>query len=179
MCTFTLGTHCEQGDAFYRHLDGNEDILISAASRVVIPEGFYHGLGINNILGIDFLGNVNSTHRDRNPYSGIGGSSSILRGLGRGGVAYLCLKSTHRTPEGETRSSIFPFLPKGTGISMIGSDLMGTRDGARFYLVTENGVAQINARDQHRFIRSLISVAHPDYREDLAERAYKEYRVRI
>lgn len=174
VCTFALG---RRGDGFYRRLNNHPAVRMSAASRVVIPEGFHYGLGINNILGIDFQGHVNSTGRDKNPYSGVGGAAVIQRGLGRGGVAYLCLKSTHHTPEGEERSSIFPFLPQGTPVTLIGPDLMGTREGARFFLVTEHGVAEISARSQDRFIRSLITVAHPDHQEDLKRAAWDEFRV--
>ena len=176
VATFALGI---EGGDFYQRLDHNPAILLSAASRVVVQEGFYGGLGINNILGIDFHGHVNSSGRDHNPYSGVGGAATILRGLGNGGVAYLCLKSTHRTPEGEERSSIFPYLPQGTPVTLIGPDLMGTRNGARFFLVTEHGVAAINSRSQDRFVRALLSVAHPDYRQDLADQAWEELRVSV
>ncbi|MGH9380339.1 MAG: acetyl-CoA hydrolase/transferase C-terminal domain-containing protein [Thermoanaerobaculia bacterium] len=174
VCTFALG---RKGDGFYEALDRHPAVLLSAASRVVVPEAFYYGLGINNILGIDFHGHVNSTGRDVNPHSGVGGVATILRGLARGGVAYLCLKSTHRTPDGEERSSIFPFLPEGTPVTLIGPDLMGTREGARTFLVTEHGIAELSARSQERFIRALLSVAHPDHREWLARRAWEEFRV--
>jgi acyl-CoA hydrolase len=56
---------------------------------------------------------------------------------------------------------------------------MGTRNGARFFLVTEHGVAEINARSQDRFVRALCSVAHPDFRDDLAKAAWEELRVRV
>lgn len=175
VCTFALG---EAGSGFYDRLDGRDDVLLSAASRVVVPEAFYGGLGVNNILGIDFAGHVNSTGRDLNPYSGVGGAATIARGLGRGGVAYFCLKSTHRTPEGERRSSVFPFLPRGTPVSLVGPDLWGTREGACFYLATEHGIARINAMSQDRFIRAIVSVAHPDFREELAREAWDAFRVR-
>lgn len=176
VCTFALG---EAGGELYGRLDGREDILLSAASRVVIPEAFYGGMGVNNILGIDFAGHVNATGRDLNPYSGVGGAATIVRGLGRGGIAYLCLKSTHRTPEGERRSSIFSFLPRGTPVSLVGPDLWGTREGARFYLATEHGIARINAMSQDRFIRAIVSVAHPDFRDELAREAWDLFRVRL
>ncbi len=175
VCTFALGV---AGTDFYPSLDRHPALLMSSARRVVVPEAFHYGLGINNILGIDFLGHVNSSGRDLNPYSGVGGSATIIRGLARGGVAYLCLKSTHRTVEGERRSSIFPLLPQGTPVSLIGPDLMGTREGARFFLVTEHGIAPIGARPQDDFIRSLLSVAHPDFREDLEKAAWELFRVR-
>jgi acyl-CoA hydrolase len=176
MATFSLAP---KGSDFYDEIDGNDAVLLSAASRVVISEAFYGGLGINNVLAIDFHGHVNVSSRDENPYSGVGGAAMIQRGLGNGGVAYLCLKSTHRTVDGERRSSIFPYLPRGTQVSLVGPDLLGTRNGARFFLVTEHGVAEINARSQDRFVRALCSVAHPDFRDDLAKAAWEELRVRV
>jgi acyl-CoA hydrolase len=175
VCTFALGV---EGTDFYTSLDRHPALLMSAARRVVVPEAFYFGLGINNVLGIDFYGHVNCSGRDLNPYSGVGGSATIVRGLARGGIAYLCLKSTHRSVEGERRSSIFPLLPRGTPVSLVGPDLMGTREGARFFLATEHGIAPINARPQDELIKSLLSVAHPDFREDLEREAWELFRVR-
>ncbi|MDP8256718.1 MAG: acetyl-CoA hydrolase/transferase C-terminal domain-containing protein [Candidatus Alcyoniella australis] len=176
VCTFTV---CEEDSDFYDKLNNNPDVLVAPSSRVVIPEAFYYGLGINNILGIDFHAQVNSGGRDKNHYSGIGGAAQIMRGLARGGVAYLCLKSTHKTPEGKVRSSVFPFMPEGTPISMIGSDILGTRENAQVFLVTEHGVTKINAMSQANFIRNAISVAHPDYRDWLAHSAWEEFRAKI
>lgn len=103
----------------------------------------------------------------------------INRRLAKGGVAYLCCKSTHTSPKGELRSSIFPFLPSGTPVSLIGPDLMGTHAGAHVYLATEHGIAQINGRSQSHFIRALISVADPQFRGWLARRAWEEFRVSV
>jgi len=176
VCTFTMG---EQGSDFYQKLHENKNVIIAASRRVVIPEAFYGGLGINNILSLDFQGHVNSGGRDKNTYSGIGGAAMIIRGLAQGGVSYLCLKSTHRTPEGKLRSSIFPFLPTGTPISVIGPDIFGTRDNAATFLATEHGVAQINARTQGEYIRQIISVADPRFRDALKKAAWEELRVRV
>jgi acyl-CoA hydrolase len=175
VCTFTI---CEQGSDFYKRLDKNPAVVLAPASRVVISEAFHHGLGLNSCLSIDFHGHVNSGGRDSNHYSGIGGGATIMRGMLKGGVGYLLLKSVHRTPEGELRSSIFPYMPQGTPVAYIGPDLMGGRDGARFFLVTEHGVAQISGRNQHDFIRALISVADPRFRDHLKWQAWQEFRVR-
>lgn len=175
-CTFTI---CEDGSDFYKKLHNNPNVIVAAASRVVIPEGFHYGMGINNCLGIDFHGHINAGGRDKNHFSGVGGGATIARGLSKGGVAYFCMKSTHTTPEGKVRSSIFPFLPLGTPISYIGPDVMGGRDGARFYLVTEHGVTRMSGMDQHNFIKGLISVADPQFRDELRYHAYKEFRVHV
>ncbi len=175
VATFTL---CTEGSDFYKRLDNNPAVIIAAASRVVIPEAFNYGMGINNCLSIDFQGHINASGRDSNNISGVGGGATINRGLSRGGIAYFCMKSTHTTPEGKVRSSIFPFQPKGTPISYIGPDIMGGREGARFFLVTEHGVAQMSGVDQHRFVRNLISVADPRFRDELNHHAWKEFRIR-
>jgi acyl-CoA hydrolase len=174
VATFTIQT---DGSDFYKKLDNNPDLIIAAASRVVIPEAFHHGMGINSCLSIDFQGHINAGGRDSNHFSGVGGGATINRGLSRGGIGYFCMKSTHTTPEGGVRSSIFPFMPMGTPISYIGPDIMGGREGARFFLVTEHGVAQLSGLDQHRFVRSLISVADPRFRDELKAQAWKEFRI--
>ena len=174
VCTFTMS---EKGTDFYRKLDHNPALVLASASRVVVPEAFYHGLGINNCLGIDFHGHVNASGRGRNHHSGMGGLANIVRGLTRGGVAYFCMKSTHRNEEGERRSSIFPYLPRGTPISLVGPDLLGFREGGRVFLITEHGVADLTGKNQARYIRELIRVAHPDFRPWLKKAAFREFRV--
>ncbi len=175
VCTFTMGEH---GVDFYDKLNENPAVVLASAERVVIPEAFYGGMGINNILGVDFHGHANAAGRDANHHSGIGGSAMIFRGLARGGVGYLCLKSTHRTPEGKLRSSIFPYMPEGTPINLVGPDLTGGREGSWMFLVTEHGVARISSRSQSEFIKALISVADPRFKDYLRKKAYKEFRVR-
>ena len=176
LCTFTMG---QEGNGFTAALDHDPRVRMSSAARVLDPRAFAGGLGVNNILGIDFLGQVNATHRDLNPWSGIGGAAVIMRGLARGGVAYLCCTSTHRGPDGRRRSSIFPAFPQGTAVSLVGADIMGTREGARFFLVTEHGIAAINARNQEAFVRRIVSVAHPDFRDELGRAAWERYRIRL
>jgi acyl-CoA hydrolase len=122
---------------------------------------------------------VNSGGKGPNHYSGVGGAAMINRGLARGGVAYLCMKSMHTGLDGKRHSSVFPYLPEGTPISLTGPDIMGTREGAHFFLATEWGIARINALPQSEFIKAIISVAHPDEREELGKRAYEEFRVRL
>lgn len=173
--TFAMG---ERGSDFYDRL-GDGRVRMAPASVVLRPEAFAGGLGVNDILGIDFHGQVNATGRDATPFSGIGGSAIIHRGLADGGVAYLCLPSTHTSPAGQRRSSVFAFLPEGTPVGLTGADIMGTRNGARFHLATEHGVVQINGLDQHELVRRLVSVADPGFRDDLAATAWDRLRVRV
>lgn len=176
VCTFAVGM---QGGDFYGRLDRNPAIILAPSHRVVVPEAFHGGLGINNCLAIDFHGHVNTSARDLNHYSGVGGGACILRGLSRGGISYLCMKSTHTTPEGQVRSSIFPFMPRGTPVCYTGPDMMGGREGSESWLVTEHGIARLSGRSQSEFIAALVSVAHPRFREMLKRSAWKHYRVKV
>ena len=176
VATFTI---CEDDSDFYSRLHNNPAIILSSAARVVIPEGFYGGLGINNCLSIDFNGHVNSGGRYRNHHSGVGGGAMIHRGLLRGGIAYLVLKSTFTDMQGERRSAIVPFLPEGSPISHIGPDLIGSLHGAKVFIVTEHGVARVSAKSQSEMVKALIGIAHPDFRDELAKAAWKEYRISV
>jgi len=96
-----------------------------------------------------------------------------------GGISYLCLKSTHRGPDGKPRSSILPFLPQGTPVSLIGPDLWGGREDSHFHLVTEHGLTDLSGLCQSDFIRALISVADPRFRDWLARQAWREFRIKV
>lgn len=103
----------------------------------------------------------------------------IMRGLADGGVAYLCMKSTHRAPNGATRSSIMRGLPSSTAVTLTAPDLLGTRNGARIMVATEHGVAPLHARPLDELMRSLVAVADPAHRQELTVAAWRRYRVRI
>ena len=174
-CTFAMG---EQGDDLPTRLDGDERVDLVSAETLLRPATFHGGLGINNVLAIDFNIQVNASARDHVPYSGVGGLAVIMRGLARGGIAYLCLRSTHRDLDGNVRSSIMPSLPAGTPVTLTGHDLLGGRDGARIHVATEYGIASLHGRSQGEAVRELIAVAHPDHRADLAAAAWERLRVR-
>ncbi len=176
VCTFSMA---EEGSDFYSKLHNNPRVVLATASRVVISEGFYYGMGINNILSIDFNAQVNSGGRFKNHHSGIGGAAQIHRGLTKGGISYLLLKSTYRGLDGREVSAITPFLPEGTPVSINGPDMLGGRENSRVFLVTEYGLAQVNGLSQSQFVRTAIGLAHPKFREQLKRRAWEEFRIKV
>ena len=176
VATFSLAA---EGSGFYDKLHRNDAVILAPASRVVVSEGFYGGLGINNCLSIDFHGQVNAGGRGHNHHSGIGGAAMIHRGLVNGGIAYLCLKSTFTGFDGKLQSAIMPFTPAGTPLALIGPDVTGGRNGGRFYLATEHGVVQLSGCSQWELIRRLISVADPRFKDQLKAEAQREFRFEV
>ena len=173
-CTFAMG---EQGSDFPQRLDGDARVLMVPASRLLQPRAFAGGLGINNVLAIDLAGNVNATARDHHPYSAVGGLATIMRGLAQGGIAYLCMRATHRAPDGRRRSSIMPSLEPGTPVTLTAPDLLGTF-GGRVVLVTEQGAVRLDAGPHDALVRALLSVADPEFRDELARAAWARWRIR-
>ena len=60
----------EDGSDFYQKLNENQNVVLATAGRVVISEGFYGGMGINNALAIDFYGQINSARAIKTPFPG-------------------------------------------------------------------------------------------------------------
>ena len=43
------------------------------------------------------------------------------------------------------------------------------------YIVTEYGVAELNAKTNQQRLKALIAISHPDFREQIAEEANRLY----
>ena len=124
-------------------------------------------VAINAALSVDITGQVNSDSIGSNFYSGIGGQVDFVRGAARseGGKPIMTLPSTYTTPDGEMRSRIVPTLAPYAGVTITRGDV--------HYVVTEYGIAQLHGRNIRERTMQMISIAHPDFRENLLEAAKK------
>ena len=115
---------------------------------------------INSALSIDLKGQVCSDSLGRQFYSGIGGQVDFMRGASRskGGKPIIALPSTARVGD-ETVSRIVPYLDAGAGVV--------TSEGDVHYVVTEYGIASLGGKPMGQRAEQLISIAHPDFREQL------------
>jgi 4-hydroxybutyrate CoA-transferase len=77
--------------------------------------------------------------------------------LAEGGVAIIALPST--TEDGK-HSKIVPRLAGG---------IVTTPRFCTDYIVTEYGVARLKGKDLHSRAEALISIAHPNFRDELAK----------
>jgi acyl-CoA hydrolase len=82
----------------------------------------------------------------------------------KGGKAFTCLASTY-DKRGEWRCRIVPSLTVGNIVTTPRSDMM--------YVVTESGIVNLKGKCVAERARALISIAHPDFREQFERNAYE------
>ncbi|MEX0322133.1 MAG: GNAT family N-acetyltransferase [Puniceicoccaceae bacterium] len=101
--------------------------------------------------------------------SGVGSMVDFVRGasMSKGGRPVVALPSTGIDEEGKTFSRLVADLPMGAGVGCHRSDV--------HYIVTEYGVATLRGRTIQERVQELIQVAHPDFREELLEKAREHH----
>ncbi len=127
-----------------------------------VIRSFRRMTAINSAIEVDLTGQVVADSIGHRLYSGIGGQMDFMRGaaLAEQGRAIIALPST---AAGGTASRIVAELRPGAGV-------VTTRAHART-IVTEFGVAELFGRSIRERARSLIAIAHPDFRPDLGAEA--------
>jgi 4-hydroxybutyrate CoA-transferase len=119
-------------------------------------------VAINSALSIDLTGQVATESFGPQMYSGVGGQLDFTLGamLAKDGRAVTLLPSTARQ---DTMSRIVPLHPEGTVISVPRTYVN--------YVATEYGVVDLLGKSQRERAELLISIAHPDFRNDLRHAA--------
>jgi acyl-CoA hydrolase/GNAT superfamily N-acetyltransferase len=117
---------------------------------------------INSALEIDLTGQATAESLGKTFYSGIGGQADFMRGtvLAPGGKSILAIQSTAQWGK---VSRIVPFLSEGAGVTLIRGDI--------HYVVTEYGIAYLHGKNIRERAMALISIAHPDFRSWLIDKA--------
>ncbi|HET6379436.1 MAG TPA: acetyl-CoA hydrolase/transferase C-terminal domain-containing protein [candidate division Zixibacteria bacterium] len=123
---------------------------------------FRRMVAINSAIQVDLSGQVAADSIGRRFYSGVGGQMDFIRGaaLAPQGRAIIALPST---AAGGRVSRIVPVLDEGAGV-------VTTRAHVRT-VITEYGIAELHGRTVPERARALIAIAHPQFREELAQRA--------
>ena len=121
-------------------------------------------VSINSALEVDLTGQVCADSIGPRNYSGFGGQLDFIRGASRsdGGKPIIAFTSTAKNG---TMSRIVPFLKQGAGVT--------TTRGDVHYVITEYGIADLYGKPVSERVRSLIRIAHPNFRDEL-ERYAKE-----
>jgi len=121
-------------------------------------------VAINSAIEIDLTGQVCADSMGYKFYSGFGGQLDFIRGAARseGGKPIIALPSTAKNG---AVSRITKGLREGGGVT--------TSRGDVHYVVTEYGVVNLHGRTVRQRVELLISIAHPNFKEEL-ERCAKE-----
>ncbi|MBX7137701.1 MAG: 4-hydroxybutyrate CoA-transferase [Oligoflexia bacterium] len=127
----------------------NDTALIRKNDRVV---------AVNSAIQIDLSGQVCADSIGHKIYSGIGGQVDFIRGaaLSKGGKPIIALPSTAQKG---TVSRIVMELSPGAGVV--------TTRGHIHWVVTEYGAVNLHGKTLRQRAELLISIAHPDFRQEL------------
>ena len=126
-------------------------------------------ISINGGVQLDLMGQENGETAGTRQLSGIGGQMDFLEGAYRspGGKGFICMNSSRVTKEGERKSNIVPFIPAGSTVSAPRTMIQ--------YVATEYGVVKLSGLTVRERAEAMISVAHPDFRAELARYAEEHF----
>lgn len=163
VATFALGSKY-----LYDTIDRNPDFEFHPVDHTNLPHRIMlndNVVAINNTTQIDLQGQAASESDGHRQISGTGGQLQFIRGsyASKGGKSFICLSSTY-DKRGDRRSRIVPRLTPGNTVTAPRSDMM--------YVVTEYGIVNLKGKSMPERAKALISIAHPDFREELEREAY-------
>ena len=147
----------------YDWVDDNPGVIAAPLSYVNAPEVIAqldNMVSINSCIAADLYGQVASESSGLRQISGTGGQLDFLTGaaMARGGKAFICMTSTFTDKQGVRHSRILPHF---------GGDIVTSPRSQAYYLATEYGVVNLAGRSTWERAEALVSIAHPDFREQL------------
>lgn len=165
VASFVMGTR-----KLYDFIDDNPEIAMLDVAYVNDPAVIRRNpkvTAINSAIEVDLTGQVCADSIGSRMYSGVGGQIDFIRGasLSEGGKPIIALPSA--TARGE--SKIVPFLKEGAGVVTTRANL--------HWVVTEYGAVNLYGKTLRQRALELISIAHPDHREELSRAAYERFKV--
>lgn len=165
LCGFALSS----SQKLYEFLDHNEGLHFQPFPILNDPYNIAKNdnmISLNSAMSVDLTGQVAAEGVGFRQFSGTGGQLDYVKGsqISKGGKSFILLESTfHSKSTGKTGSHIVSTFEPGTVITTPRSEVQ--------YVGTEFGcvnLKQLSAKDR---VRAMISIAHPDYRDQLTEEA--------
>jgi acyl-CoA hydrolase len=154
--------------ALYEFVDDNPRVAmmdVAHTNNVAVIRKLDNVTAINSALAIDLTGQVCADSIGKKHYSGVGGQIDFIRGAGhsKNGKPIIAIPSV--TSKGV--SKISPTLIEGSGV-------VSTRANIH-WVVTEHGAVNLYGKTLQERSRLLISIAHPDHRENLEHAAFDRF----
>ena len=170
VAVFAMGTR-----ELYDFIDDNPAVAIMDGAYVNDPYVIAQNdnqISINSTIEIDLFGQCCSESIGHVQFSGTGGQADTAIGaqMSKNGRSVIALYSTamvknKATGERVETSKIVPLLKAGAAVSLSRNDVD--------WLVTEYGAVCLRGTSMAERAKLIISVAHPNFREELTQEAKK------
>lgn len=163
LAAFALGSQ-----QLYEFIHRNPDLLFvpfTVSNNPYIIGKNDNMVSVNTAMAVDLFGQVYADNLAGNQQSGVGGQVDFVRGaqLSKGGKSFIALTSTMQKKGGARQSRIMATVPPATAVTTARSDVQ--------YVVTEYGCVNLKSLTMADRAKALISLAHPDFRDELTEQA--------
>lgn len=124
-------------------------------------------ISINSCISVDLYGQVCAESSGVRHISGTGGQLDYLTGasMSHGGKSFICMTSSFVDKAGERHSRILP---------VFNGDIVTDPRSQAYFIVTEYGVVNLAGRSTWERTERLISIAHPEFREELIAAAEQQ-----
>ncbi len=155
--TFAIGD-----DEVYQFINDNpsmESYASSYVNNIDIIAQHDNMMSVNTAIEVDLYGQVNGEFVNGHQYSGSGGQFDFVKGasFSRGGKSFIGLRSAAKNG---TISCIVPRVQMATDTRM---DVE--------HIATEYGCVNLRGRSTRERALALISIAHPNFRDELTKHA--------
>ncbi len=168
--SFVLGSN-----ELFEFIHECHDVLLCSASYTNNPlviaknDNF---ISVNACLEVDLTGQVCSESVGSRVITGTGGQLDFVLGsqMSKNGKSIICTPSTYTRRDGKVISRIVPTLAPGAAVT--------TPRSCSHYMATEYGIVNLRGRNIWERAELLISIAHPDFRDDLLRQAKELHLIR-
>ncbi|MEE1303623.1 MAG: butyryl-CoA:acetate CoA-transferase [Agathobacter sp.] len=154
----------------YDYMNENPELMsapVSYTNDIRSIAALDNFISINNCVDLDLFGQISSESSGTKHISGAGGQLDFVLGayLSNGGKSFICCSSTFTDKNGVMHSRIRPTLAEGSIVT-------DTRANTHF-IVTEYGMVNVKGLSTWEKAEAIISIAHPDFRDELIRDAEK------
>ncbi|NCB50582.1 MAG: butyryl-CoA:acetate CoA-transferase [Clostridia bacterium] len=124
-------------------------------------------VSINSCVSVDLYGQICSESAGTRHISGTGGQLDFVTGaaMSKGGKSFVCTAAAFTDKSGKIQSRIVPHF---------NGDIVTVPRSQAYFIVTEYGAVNLAGRSTWERTELLISVAAPEFRDDLVKAAQEQ-----